>query len=56
MTNYERIKNMTVEEMAEMLLFHSENCRDFCVRKGKPCRETRCIEGIKEYLKAEVEE
>ena len=42
-TNYERIKNMTLEEMAEFFDSHimCELCPtyDFCVEEGDECRK-----------------
>lgn len=56
MTNFEKIKAMTVEEMA---LFFSviEDCCDLCALNGTPCHETncRCRDGIKSKLEAEAE-
>lgn len=57
MTNFEKIKAMTIEEMA---LFFSviEDCCDLCALKGTPCHETkcRCRDGIKSKLEAETKE
>ena len=57
MTNYERIKDMTVEEMAEWLEKIPVGC-DFC-----PAREfcdmniyNTCENIFKEWLESEVEE
>ena len=49
MTNYEKIKNMTIEEMAEI----------FCVIDfdvNKKCSENDCTTCAKEWLKAEAKE
>ena len=54
MTNGDRIRQMSNEELAEML---SGNC-EFCVSAtelGTTCK-TGCKEGIKAYLDMEVEE
>ncbi len=55
MTNYEKIKNMSVEEMAEWLQEDISGC--FCCIYGRDftCPNT-CIYGIKQWLEREVEE
>ena len=57
MTNYEKIKAMSVEEMAEFL--DSCSC-NHCVyyKKYEPtyCEYCDCVEGITQYLESEVEE
>ena len=51
MTNYEKIKNMSVEEMAE---FFKGEC-NFCALHGK-CRDfNSCHEGHKQWLESEAE-
>ena len=50
MTNFEKIKAMTVEEMAKLLF-----------ELTSPCGYTRCLDGncfecVKKYLESEVEE
>lgn len=54
MTNFERIKNMTVEEMAEKL---AENTAcGFCkLLTDATCDNTPCRQGIMQYLESEVE-
>ncbi|MBR5216226.1 MAG: hypothetical protein IKV80_08410 [Bacteroidales bacterium] len=62
MTNYERIKEMTVEEMAEAI----ETLQDLriecfmCLANdiyGKLCDNfTTCVDGIKAWLESEVKE
>ena len=57
MTNYEKIKSMSVEEMAEFLGDTPEIC-DFCVYEGS-CHNnlnTNCIDGTKLWLEQEAEE
>ena len=66
MTNYERIKAMSVEEMAEMLLDESENNFTYCnycnhqSYYAPHCSstdfETDCRYAVKEWLNSEVEE
>lgn len=53
MTNYEKIKAMSVEEMAEFIhgLFGWEGSCGFC----KTC-DNDCIGGMKKWLESEVEE
>lgn len=49
MTNYEKIKNMTIEEMAEIF------CKiDFDV--NEKCPDCDCTSCAKEWLKAETKE
>lgn len=51
MTNFEKIKNMTVEEMAYYL------CNDLplCPLKAPHCRDNKCPECFKKWLESEVE-
>ena len=53
MTNFEKIKNMTVEEMAKWLQDALKEC-DVCYGKYNTCPNT-CIYGIKNYLESEAE-
>lgn len=60
--NFERIKNMTIEEMAEFIYngISSDAC-DYCTHNnfhctGEPCRGKSNTEIIAEYLESEVEE
>lgn len=49
MTNYEKIKNMTIEEMAEIF------CKiDFDV--NEKCPECNCASCTKQWLESETEE
>lgn len=55
MTNYERIKEMTVEEMAES--FHA--CCKYCIYRGEECYNSEymlCSDGHLKWLNSEVEE
>ena len=52
MTRYERIKNMTIEEMVTYLN-RMENC-EFCVYEDI-CENHDCDDGIKKFLEIEVE-
>ena len=64
-TNYERIKNMTLDEMAEYIKkyiydldFSTEKCTEFCHNCDAdwyyPCQEF--TDGIKHWLQQESEE
>lgn len=54
MTNYEMIKQFSVEEMAEF--FNDlDNC-DTCMYDRIPCKELSCKDGIKEWLESEAED
>ena len=55
MTNYEKIKNMSVEEMAEWLQGGINECNCCSYRLSFGCPDT-CIYGIKQWLESEVEE
>lgn len=69
MTNYERIKNMSVEEMAEAMNKSADDglynlgCQKYCAytTNGR-CNKVSgngkggCIDGIKQWLETEVEE
>lgn len=53
MTNFERIKNMTFDEMVKLF----EDCRkscDFCAMCH--CEDTICRWGITKWLESEAEE
>lgn len=67
MTNYEKIKNMSVEDMAEWLdeILSGNGCYSLCARKGDDCgywdkdefeRVDLCIKNRKLWLESEVEE
>lgn len=59
MTNYEKIKNMTVEEMAETIIDVVEDCQKYCVfTKDGKCNSfganfTNCKNGVKQWLESE---
>jgi hypothetical protein len=57
MTNYERIKNMSVEEMAEKFDKGICGC-ECCVKRysDEPCHFDNCRPFIKQWLETEVEE
>lgn len=55
MTNYERIKAMSVEEMAEIIY----DCCQHCIYQDKECynnEDMRCSDGNLKWLNSEVEE
>lgn len=55
MTNYERIKAMSVEEIVALLFGSCE----YCIYRGKDCIyniEMQCMDGIMKWLNSEVEE
>lgn len=56
MTNYEKIKNMSVEEMAKFLyaLTCNERCQ-FCAFKVPDCG-AYCDKGFSKHLRQEVKE
>ena len=56
MTNYERIKNMSVEEIAKEIFDKvEEGCRYCSHRRCSPTTTERdCISGIVEYLNSEA--
>lgn len=56
MTNYERIKAMSIEEMAAFVdAVQAETCRKVCVyRQGSEnCKKIPCQTGIKHWLERE---
>lgn len=58
MTNYERIKEMSVEEMAGKLRWSSLGCK-CCIYDPNECTrhdKMTCKDGISEWLNSEVEE
>lgn len=55
MNNYEKIKQMKVDEMANFL--SNRAACGFCIYEFDECNEAiRCVEGIKQWLLQEVEE
>lgn len=51
--NYEKIKQMSIEEMVAFM--RNANCYTTCVYQKECQGEKNCNEGIKEWLKSEVE-
>lgn len=54
MTNFEKIKNMSVEEMAEWLQNTLKEC-DVCIYGEHNTCPCTCIYGITEWLESEAE-
>lgn len=52
-TNYKKIKNMSIDEMAKWL---GKNICNYCVYQKKNCNYLQCKDGIKQWLLAESEE
>ncbi len=57
-TNYDRIRNMSVEEMAKLLAQRNFSCMRFC-KNCESCNQNTfcypfCIDGIKKWLESEV--
>ena len=55
MTNFEKIKNMTVGEMAEWLQDGINECNCCTYGLNLACSDN-CIYGIKQWLESEVQE
>nr|DAI53569.1 MAG TPA: hypothetical protein [Caudoviricetes sp.] len=60
-TNYERIKNMSVEELAQTLFNHQFGHCSECAFKNKECSgnyfdDLSCIFGIKKWLLSEAKD
>ena len=55
MNNFEKIKNMTLDEMAEEIAgLNYCNCC-VCRFQSKKCQKTFCHDGIKQWLQQESE-
>jgi hypothetical protein len=55
-TNYERIRNMSVEESADKLFGGKTFCPHLTYWNMSRCAKRSCTECIKEWLEEEVEE
>lgn len=53
MNNYEKIKNMTVEEIPHWL---AKNVCNYCIYQKIKCNDFKCSDGIKQWLLKEGEE
>lgn len=52
MNNYEKIKNMNIDEMANLFFFVKPKGCGFCEGQYMGClRQSGCIQAIKEWLK-----
>lgn len=57
MNNYEKIKQMSLDEMAEYYATHLPKCCWMCTGMKNGClREISCVSGIKQWLQEESEE
>lgn len=57
MTNYEKIKSMTIEEMAEFFThFESEDYCNYCEQANDFCCGILCDTAVAEWLNEEVTE
>ena len=57
MTNYEKIKNMSIEEMAEFIDSPTVDCeRCAYYKNGKCLSDDDCKVGIQKWLESEAEE
>lgn len=54
-TNYEKIKNMTLDEMAEFLTDRSACDTCDCDMEENKCMAVGCLDGIKQWLQQESE-
>ena len=58
-TNYERIKNMSIEEITSQIYIYAHNTCRFCVySQGWECTSQlkTCVNGIRQWLENESEE
>ena len=55
MTNYDRIRNMSVDEMAEFINGRSP-CDTCKLHDGQTCANVWCIQGVKQWLESEVDD
>ena len=55
MTNYEKIKNMSIGEMALFLCEGQETCKR-CAFKNNPCMCSDAVEVHRKWLESEVKE
>ncbi len=53
MTNFEKIKNMSIDEMA--IFFTNFDCFELCKHEGTCKTYVNCKNGLKKYLETEVE-
>lgn len=54
MTNYEKIKNMSVKELAEFIYGTAINDCEYCCN-GKCDDKNYCLDGHKQWLESEAE-
>ena len=56
MTNYDRIRNMSVKEIAEQLIEYRDDWDDYCTHVGCFIKYEDALEKEIEWLESEVEE
>ena len=60
MTNYEKIKSMSIDELADMMARGFLSCRTFCRNVDKCNVENfsypTCTKGIKKFLESEIKD
>lgn len=54
MTNYEKIQNMSIEELADIL--DHNGCCYMCAYYLEHCKNRDCKQGLLKYLQQEAEE
>ena len=56
MTNFEKIKQMSVEEMAKTIdnAYNKNSCEVCCIYNGNCTTNTTCTVGIKQWLESET--
>ena len=52
MTNFEKIKQMSVEKMAKVI---EKSCEVCCIYNGNCTANNNCTDGIKRWLESEAE-
>lgn len=53
MTNFDKIKTMNIDEMANFL--NEFDCLELCEHQGSCKTSNDCINGLKKYLEMEIE-
>ena len=58
-TNYDRVRNMSVKELADLLVRRKFSCMPFC-KNCEICTQKTfcyplCIDGVKKWLESEVD-
>ena len=55
MKNYEKIKAMSIQEMAIFMNEHANDCCSYCMRMNTGCEALCCVQGQLEWLQQEAE-